>query len=127
MNSKLSVKSAAKMAVFLFYIKPFFCYHKYMKISHLQRYVLGLGYAEKDKFGRGKILRFYDKQKRPPKLDDRVNIVTKSLERLIDKGFLIGYGVRTPKKWFIKEIKLTAAGRKAAKSLQGKQVPLPFK
>lgn len=88
---------------------------------------MGLGYAEKDKFGRGKILRFYDKQKRPPKTEDRVNIVTKSLERLIDKGFLVGYGVRTPKKWFIKEIKLTAVGRRMAKTLQGKQVPLPFK
>ncbi|MBU1146035.1 hypothetical protein KKD80_00600 [Patescibacteria group bacterium] len=98
-----------------------------MKLSHLQRYVLGLGYAEKDKFGRGKILRFYDKVKRPPKLEDRVNIVTKSLERLIDRGFLIGYGMRTPKKWFIREIKLTAAGRKMARALQGKQVALPFK
>lgn len=98
---------------------------------------MGLGYAEKDKFGRGKILRFYDKQKslssspfkkgRVPKMEDRVKIVTKSLERLIDKGFLIGYGVRTPKKWFIKEIKLTAIGRKVAKSLQGKQASLPFK
>lgn len=98
-----------------------------MKLSHLQKYVLGLGYAEKDKFSRGKILRFYDKVKRPPKMEDRVNIVTKSLERLIDKGFLVGYGVRTPKKWFIKEIKLTAVGRKMARTLQGKQVPLPFK
>ncbi|MBI5071719.1 hypothetical protein HZB93_02390 [Candidatus Falkowbacteria bacterium] len=98
-----------------------------MKLSHLQKYILGLGYAEKDKFGRGKILHFYEKQKRPPKMEDRVNIVTKSLERLIDKGFLIGYGVRTPKKWFIKEIKLTVAGRKTARGLQGKQVPLPLK
>ncbi len=98
-----------------------------MKLSHLQKYILGVGYAEKDKFGRGKILRFYEKQKRPPKMEDRVNIVTKSLERLIDKGFLIGYGVRTPKKWFIKEIKLTVAGKRAAKSLQGKQAALPFK
>lgn len=95
---------------------------------------MGLGYGEKDKFGRGKILRFYEKpassagkQKRPPKMEDRVNIITKSLERLIDKGFLVGYGARTPKKWFIKEIKLTAAGKRAAKGLQGKQVPLPFK
>jgi hypothetical protein len=98
-----------------------------MKLSHLQKYILGLGYAEKGKFGRGKILRFYEKQKRPPKMEGRVNIVTKSLERLIDKGFLIGYGVRTPKKWFIKEIKLTAAGRRAARGLRGKQAPLPFK
>lgn len=98
-----------------------------MKLSHLQKHILGLGYAEKDKFNRGKILRFYEKQKRPPKMEDRVKIITKSLERLIDKGMILGYGVRTPKKWFIKEIKLTAAGRRTAKGLHGKQAALPFK
>jgi hypothetical protein len=46
---------------------------------------------------------------------------------LIDKEFLIGYGVRTPKKWFIKEIKLTVNGRRMAKKLQGEQQALPFK
>jgi hypothetical protein len=98
-----------------------------MKLSHLQKYILLAGYAEKEKFGRGRLLRFYDKQKRRPKGEDQVNIITKSLERLIDNGFVTGYGVRTPKKWFIKEIKLTAAGRRTAKSLQGKQAALPFK
>jgi len=98
-----------------------------MKLSQLQIYILLAGYGEKDKFGRGRLLKFYEKQKRKPKREDQVNIITKSLERLIDKGFLTGYGVRTPKKWFIKEIKLTAAGRKIARGLQGKQVPLPFK
>ena len=98
-----------------------------MKLSHLQRYILLAGYGEKDKFGRGRLLKFYEKQKRKPKKEDRVNIITKSLERLIDNGFLTGYGMRTPKKWFIKEIKLTAAGRRAGKKLQGEQVPLPFK
>ena len=72
-------------------------------------------------------MKFYDKQKRKPKKEDQVNIITKSLERLINKGFLTGYGVRTPQKWFIKEIKLTTAGKRAARGLRGKQVPLPFK
>lgn len=98
-----------------------------MKLSHLQKHILLAGYGEKNKFGRSRLLKFYEKQKRKPKKEDQVNIITKSLERMIDKGFLTGYGIRTPKKWFIKEIKLTAAGRRIARRLQGKQEVLPFK
>ncbi len=98
-----------------------------MKLSALQRYILLSGYGEKEKFSRGGLLKFYDKQKRKPKKEDQVNIITKSLERLIEKGFMVGYGVRTPKKWFIKEIKLTAVGQRMGKRLQGEQVSLPFK
>jgi hypothetical protein len=98
-----------------------------MKLSHLQKYILLAGYGEKEKFSRGRLLKFYDRQKRKPKKEDRVNIITKSLERLIDNGFLTGYGMRTPKKWFIKEIKLTAVGRRAGRKLQGEQASLPFK
>jgi len=98
-----------------------------MKLSCLQKYILLSGYGEKGKFSRGRLLKFYDKVKRKPKKEDQVNIITKSLERLIDKGFLIGYGVRTPKKWFIKEIKLTTTGRRAARRLQGEQQVLPLR
>jgi len=120
-----------------------------MKLSHLQKYILLAGYEETSEFSRGRLLKFYNssasaapspkrlgrvgdkttagKQKKKPKKEDQANIITKSLERLIGKGFLIGYGVRTPKKWFIKKIKLTAAGRKMAKKLQGEQQALPFK
>lgn len=98
-----------------------------MKLSHLQKYILLIGHEEKGKFSRGKLLKFYERRKRKPKVEDQVNIITKSLERLIDKELLIGYGIRTPHKWFIKEIKLTAAGRKIAKKLRGEQQILPFK
>jgi hypothetical protein len=55
--------------------------------------------------------------------------MTKSLERLIDKGLMIGYGRRTPEKWFIDEIRLTDVGKKAARKLLGQQqkLPLPVK
>lgn len=105
-----------------------------MRLSNLQKYILLLGYEERGKFGRGRLLKFYEKsitsagrQKKQPKKEDQINIITKSLERLIDKGLLIGYGIRTPKKWFIKEIKLTAEGRRTARRLQGEQQVLPFK
>lgn len=98
-----------------------------MKLSRLQKYTLLLGYGEKSKFSRVKLLNFYNKDEASLKIKDRVNIITKSLERLIDRGLLIGYGIRTPKKWFIKEIKLTVAGKKIARDLQGKQERLPLK
>jgi hypothetical protein len=98
-----------------------------MRLSNLQRYILISGYGEKSKFSRRKLLKFYERYRKKPKIEDQVNIITKSLERLIDKEFLIGYGVRTPKKWFIKEIKLTVNGRRVAKRLRGEQQTLPLK
>ena len=53
--------------------------------------------------------------------------ITKSLERLIDKGLMIGYGRRTPEKWFIDEVQLTPAGRRAARITLGEQQRLPLK
>lgn len=98
-----------------------------MRLSLLQKYVLLQGLNQKGKFGREILIKFYDIQKKKPKKEDRVNIITKSLERLINKELLTGYGVRTSRKWFIKEIKLTSKGRKAAKKLLGEQQKLPFK
>jgi hypothetical protein len=46
---------------------------------------------------------------------------------MIDRGLLLGYGMRTPKKWFLKEVSLTDIGKKAAKELLGKQLALPLK
>lgn len=76
---------------------------------------------------RGRLERFYEKRRIKPKKDDIVNIITKSLERLIDKELLIGCGVRTPHKWYIKEIKLTPKGRKETKKYLGEQQKLPFR
>jgi hypothetical protein len=56
-----------------------------------------------------------------------VNTITKSIERLIDRELVIGYGVRTPHKWYIHEVKLTAKGRREAKRLRGEQQALPFR
>ena len=64
------------------------------------------------RLSRGYFVHFYDEQKLRPKAGDLVNIITKSLECLINKGLLTGYGVRTPQKWYIKEVKLTVVGRR---------------
>lgn len=79
------------------------------------------------KFSRNKLVGFYEKKHKDTKEGQRVKAVTKSIERLIDKELLIGYGVRTPHKWFIKKIKATSKGLKIAKNLLGQQQSLPFK
>ena len=98
-----------------------------MKLSKLQKFILIESLGAKGKSKRKSLLKFYDKQKSPAKKEDQQNIITQSLERLIDKELMIGYGRRTPHKWFIDEIKLTAKGRKQARSLFGKQQSLPLR
>lgn len=75
-----------------------------------------------------KLLRqFYGKQSKPAEDRYQEGIVTNSLERLIDRGLAIGYGRRTPCKWFITHIKLTKQGiKKAIEILESKQRKLPL-
>ena len=96
-------------------------------LSPLQKFILkdclnGGGVVKRDAFKK-----FYSKLAKPPKADDQQNALTKSLERLIDRGYMIGYGRRTPKKWFITEVKLTPKGRRRARSLLGQQQQIPFR
>ncbi len=99
-----------------------------MRLSPLQKFILKACYATANKVvGRAGFARFYETQKLKPKADDIVNIITNSLESLIDKGLVVGYGVRTPEKWYIKEVRLLPIGRKIAKKLLGEQQSLPLK
>lgn len=99
-----------------------------MRLSPLQKYIMRACYFTPPRqLTRAGFAKFYESQKNKPKAGDIVNIITKSLESLIDKEFIIGYGVRTPHKWYIKEVKLTPKGRKLARKLLGEQQVLPFK
>ena len=95
-----------------------------MRLSVLQKYILRQCYFEKKRLNRNKLVKFYNNQKKKPTKDNQVNIITKSSERLIKKGLLVGYGMRTPEKWFIKEVRLTRKGNKVARELLGKQQKL---
>lgn len=97
-----------------------------MKLSQLQKYILLNSVGLKGKLKRSQLLKFYEKQKSPPKKADQQGIVTKSLERLIEKGLMIGYGRRTPEKWFIEEVRLTGQGQREARKLFGQQQVLPL-
>lgn len=94
--------------------------------SLLQRHVLKECFSRKgEKVGRRVFNVFYCDKK--IKLKDQVNTITKCLERLIDRGLLIGYGTRTPRKWFIREVKLTKLGiKKWLEWLSSRQGKLPF-
>lgn len=96
-----------------------------MKLSDLQRYALIECYNRRAaRVPRLAVHSFYrNAPNRPGHVQD---VVTKSLEALIDRGFLIGYGRRTPKKWFIDEIRLTPRGKKTARILLGQQLVLPL-
>lgn len=96
-----------------------------MALSGLQRFILTEVYGSRSP----RVLRrafdaFYGKRSEKPA--EREGTVTRSLERLIDRGYLVGYGRRTPEKWFIEEVRLTALGRRAARKLLGEQQQIPF-
>lgn len=82
-------------------------------------------WANRGRLARGLFNNFY--QDKVVKQKFIVGTITKTLEQLIDKGLMVGYGVRTPKKWYIKEVRLTPMGRKMTKRLLGEQQRLPLK
>ena len=96
-----------------------------MKLSKLQKFIL-INSVNGRRINRKKFDKFYSGEKKV-KIKDITKIITRSLERLIDKGLLVGYGERTQFKWFIKEVKLTRIGKRLAKKLLGEQQKLPFK
>ena len=100
---------------------------KVMKLSSLQKYILKTTLQNnKPRVSRIIFEQFYDNIKKAPVKKIRANIITKSIERLIDKGLLTGFGEKTQHKLFIQQIKLTSVGKKNAQALLGKQTQLPF-
>lgn len=94
-----------------------------MYLSQLQKYILLQCFWSRGKHPRGNLIDFYRGKRKPKNLQ---RIISRSLERLVNKGLLIGYGVRTPQKWYIKDIKLTPKGRKHTKKMLGEQQKLPL-
>jgi hypothetical protein len=99
-----------------------------MKLSALQKYILKQCVQSKDKTISKLVLEnFYNNKTKKPNRKDITNIITKSVERLIKKEMIIGYGWKTPHKWYITQVKLTPVGKKVAKGLFGVQQKLPLK
>ncbi len=97
-----------------------------MKVSALQKYILVNSFGSK-KVNRKKFDKFYDKKKNLLKGEARIKIITKSIERLINKGLIVGYGEKTQHKWYISEVELTHKGKLVTRKLLGEQIKLPLK
>lgn len=96
-----------------------------MKLSALQKYILRESVQSlKTKISRRSFNDFYKRRPAPRSIAESITV---SLERLIDKGLLVGFGRRTPEKWFIEEVRLTPTGRRLSKKLLGQQQQLPLK
>lgn len=97
-----------------------------MRLSKLQKYIILQSFDAKNKLDRNGLLSFYNVSKKKPSKEITVNSITNSIERLIKKGLLVGFGEFTKEKSYIQKIKLTLAGRKVAKKLFGEQKRLPL-
>ncbi|MDD5110398.1 MAG: hypothetical protein PHI63_04245 [Patescibacteria group bacterium] len=99
-----------------------------MVLSRLQRYILTQALAApKRTLSRASIARFYDGSAHRPKGKDLVNIISRSIDRLVSREFLVGYGRKTATKWFVETVKLTPKGRRASRKMLGEQQRLPLK
>ena len=72
-----------------------------MRLSKLQKYIILHSFEAKNKLDRKGLLHFYNDYKNKPKEDIMVNSLTNSIERLIRKGILVGFGEITKKKNYI--------------------------
>ena len=99
-------------------------------LSSLQQFILLRCLEDGGKIERNKFRGFYGKQlegRRIALKKYQEGTITKSLERLIDKELMIGYGKRTPHKWFVTHARLTKLGvKKAVEILEQKQIKLPL-
>ncbi|MFC1598383.1 hypothetical protein ACFL2M_02520 [Patescibacteria group bacterium] len=100
-------------------------------MSRLQQHILKQAVSHSGRVGRrvdrDVFLRYYSSVKDAPQSSLHAKIITKSLERMIDKELLLGFGYRTRHRWFIEEVSLTPLGRKEARKLLGQQQKLPLK
>lgn len=92
-----------------------------MNFSELQKYILKRTYLGGSKTPRGFFNSFYRQAG-----EIEVKTITKSLERLIAKGLIVGFGHKTAEKWFTEKVALTQRGRKITRRLFGQQQALPF-
>ena len=97
-----------------------------MKVSALQKFILRECLAGQDGgMSKQAMTHFYlDKNVKPKNV---INDISKSIDRLILRDLAIGFGKKTSHKWLISRVQLTAAGKKYARRLFGKQQKLPFK
>jgi hypothetical protein len=97
-------------------------------LSPLQKHILSVCLKKGGRVERELFCGFYDFQKKKPKVCFQEKIISQSLERLINRRLLVGFGKRTAFKWFLTHAKLTQKGKVIAHEfVYGKQYSLPLK
>jgi hypothetical protein len=92
-----------------------------MSLSNLQKFILKEVYVIGiEKYPKGRLLSFYKDD------EDHVGTVTRSLERLLERGLINIDGHKTQYKMFIEMIELTADGRKIAQEIIDSRQRLSF-
>ena len=95
-----------------------------MNLSNLQKFILKQVYLNGgDDYHKDGLINFY-----PEKADqeDRVGTITRSIERMIDRGLISAVGHKTQHKLFIESIFLTDKGAREAQRIIQEKQKLPF-
>lgn len=96
-------------------------------LSPIQQYILLICRERSGQCSRRFIDSDYKASRSRARQENYKNIITQSIERLINRGLLTGYGTKTKEKLFIDKVKLTSAGRKfLAELLKKRQTKLPL-
>ncbi len=98
-----------------------------MSLSPLQKFIIKqTSENTKNRLSRHVFNQYYNNKKRVPQVDIQTKVISKSLERLIKQGYLVGFGQKTQYKLFITHVRLSLKGKKTAKKLLGQQAELPI-
>lgn len=97
-----------------------------MKLSSWQQLVVREAAKAKPRLHRKLLEQEYKTKHASAKQKEVMDSVTGVMESLIRRGLAVGYGYKTQYKLFLNTLRLTPAGRRAAKALGQKQMPLPM-
>ncbi len=99
-----------------------------MALSKLQQFILEECLEHGGQCSRLIVDKNYESSKSQAKEEHYKKIITQSIERLIDRGLLVGYGTKTKEKLFITKIRLTPSGRRTTQQLRkSRQKKLPLR
>lgn len=93
----------------------------YLYLSPFQIYILKTcAKANNRRLKKSTFFRYFNidlEKKNSKKYQSAHSQIIKTIDSLIKKGYVVGYGFRTQKEWHYREIKLTAQGKKKARQL----------
>jgi hypothetical protein len=96
-------------------------------LSRLQQYILEECVGRGGSISRRVLDSNYQASRSRARGENFKKIITQSIERLITRGLIVGYGIKTKEKLFIEKIKLTAEGRSQAQRWrESRQARLPL-